>query len=92
MDSDAKILISSASNEDRASRVDIDASFQRVAALHLEERCERAIQWALKMEPSIKYLVVSGGVASNQYVRSRLDMVIKKNGLQLVCPSSQPLY
>lgn len=30
--------------------------------------------------------VVAGGVASNQYVRSRLDMIVKKNGLQLVCP------
>lgn len=30
---------------------------QRVAVLHLEERCERAIEWALKIEPSIKYLV-----------------------------------
>ncbi|KAI4356781.1 hypothetical protein L6164_000773 [Bauhinia variegata] len=83
---DAKIPISSASAEDRVSRADIAASFQRVAVLHLEERCQRAIQWALKMEPSIRYLVVSGGVASNQYVRARLDMVVKKNGLQLLCP------
>ncbi|KAK7390132.1 hypothetical protein VNO78_25431 [Psophocarpus tetragonolobus] len=83
---DAKIPISSASDEDRMSRADIAASFQRIAVLHLEDRCERAIQWALKMEPSIRHLVVSGGVASNQYVRSRLDMVVKKNGLQLVCP------
>lgn len=30
--------------------------------------------------------VVSGGVASNQYVRAQLDMVVKKNDLQLVCP------
>ncbi|KAF9616698.1 hypothetical protein IFM89_031715 [Coptis chinensis] len=65
---------------------------QRVAVLHLEERCERAIDWALRIEPSIKYLVlcilfvVSGGVASNQYVRSRLGEVVKKNDLQLVCP------
>ncbi|PRQ57580.1 putative Gcp-like domain-containing protein [Rosa chinensis] len=29
--------------------------------------------------------VVSGGVASNQYVRARLDQVVKKNNLQLVC-------
>ncbi|XP_061355912.1 probable tRNA N6-adenosine threonylcarbamoyltransferase, mitochondrial [Gastrolobium bilobum] len=86
---DAKIPISSASNEDRLSRADIAASFQRIAVLHLEERCERAIQWALKMEPSIRYLVVSGGVASNQYVRARLDMVVKKNSLQLVCPPPQ---
>lgn len=99
-------------------------SIQRVAVLHLEERCERAIEWALKIEPSIKHLViwtaffffksmlplsvnfpymwritdhnihlvicglqvVSGGVASNQYVRARLDQVVKKNSLQLVCP------
>lgn len=30
---------------------------QRVAVLHLEERCERAIEWALKIEPSVKHLV-----------------------------------
>ncbi|QCE02943.1 probable tRNA N6-adenosine threonylcarbamoyltransferase, mitochondrial isoform X2 [Vigna unguiculata] len=86
---DAKIPITSASKEDRLSRADIAASFQRTAVLHLEERCDRAIQWALKMEPSIRHLVVSGGVASNQYVRARLDMVAKKNGLQLLCPPPQ---
>ncbi|KAA8520501.1 hypothetical protein F0562_014757 [Nyssa sinensis] len=82
----AEIPISSASSQDRISRADIAASFQRVAVLHLEERCERAIEWALKIDPSIKYLVVSGGVASNQYVRSRLNQVVMKNDLQLVCP------
>ncbi|KAL7203720.1 hypothetical protein ACSBR2_016887 [Camellia fascicularis] len=82
----AEIPISSASSEDRRSRSDIAASFQRVAVLHLEERCERAIEWALKIDPSIKCLVVSGGVASNQYVRARLNHVVTKNGLQLVCP------
>lgn len=30
---------------------------QRVAVLHLEERCERAIEWALKIEPSVKHMV-----------------------------------
>lgn len=35
---------------------------------------------------SCLFQVVSGGVASNQYVRAQLDMVVKKNGLQLVCP------
>uniref|UniRef100_A0A0E0RHC6 Glycoprotease 1 n=1 Tax=Oryza rufipogon TaxID=4529 RepID=A0A0E0RHC6_ORYRU len=57
---------------------------QRVAVLHLEERCQRAVEWALKMEPSIKYFVVSGGVASNQYVRTHLNQIAEKNGLQLV--------
>ncbi|XP_021280768.1 probable tRNA N6-adenosine threonylcarbamoyltransferase, mitochondrial [Herrania umbratica] len=83
---DAKVPISCASRQDRSSRADIAASFQRVAVLHLEERCERAIKWALKIEPSIKHLVVSGGVASNQYVRARLDQIVKKYSLQLVCP------
>ncbi|XP_020596912.1 probable tRNA N6-adenosine threonylcarbamoyltransferase, mitochondrial isoform X3 [Phalaenopsis equestris] len=78
--------ISSASFRDRKSRADIAASFQRVAVLHLEERCERAIEWAKEMEPSINCLVVSGGVASNQYVRSRLSYVVEKNHIRLVCP------
>eukprot|EP00262_Sarcandra_glabra_P020625 TRINITY_DN8327_c0_g1_i1.p1 TRINITY_DN8327_c0_g1~~TRINITY_DN8327_c0_g1_i1.p1 ORF type:complete len:473 (+),score=84.38 TRINITY_DN8327_c0_g1_i1:52-1470(+) len=81
-----KISISSANCQDRSTRADIAASFQRVAVLHLEERCDRAISWALKIEPDIKCLVASGGVASNQYVRTRLDHVVKKNGLKLVCP------
>ncbi|VFQ91275.1 unnamed protein product [Cuscuta campestris] len=83
---DARIPISSASSEDRQARADIAASFQRVAVLHLEDKCKRAIEWALKIEPSVNHMVVSGGVASNQYVRDRLNRVIKKNGLQLVCP------
>lgn len=82
----AQIPISSATTQDRSDRADIAASFQRVAVLHLEERCERAIDWAMEMEPSLKYLVVSGGVASNKYVRSRLDQVVKRKSLELVCP------
>ncbi|KAI6706630.1 hypothetical protein NL676_009592 [Syzygium grande] len=82
----AQIPISSATTQDRSDRADIAASFQRVAVLHLEERCERAIDWAMEMEPSLKYLVISGGVASNKYVRSRLDQVVKRRSLELVCP------
>ncbi|KAJ3679849.1 hypothetical protein LUZ60_016127 [Juncus effusus] len=82
----SEIPICEASEEDRKARADIAASFQRVAVLHLEERCQRAIEWALKIDPSIKSLVVSGGVASNKYVRSRLENISEKNGLKLVCP------
>ncbi|ESR58519.1 hypothetical protein CICLE_v10021173mg [Citrus x clementina] len=32
------------------------------------------------------FQVVSGGVASNKYVRARLDRAVKNNSLQLVCP------
>ncbi|CAN1181959.1 Probable tRNA N6-adenosine threonylcarbamoyltransferase, mitochondrial [Linum perenne] len=81
-----EIPISAASDQDRSSRADIAASFQRVAVLHLEERCDRAIGWAKRIEPSIKHLVVSGGVASNKYVRTQLQAVVDKNDLKLVCP------
>ncbi|KAM3344564.1 putative tRNA N6-adenosine threonylcarbamoyltransferase, mitochondrial isoform X2 [Capsicum galapagoense] len=82
----AEISLASASDEERQARADIAASFQRVAVLHLEEKCERAIEWALNIEPSINHLVVSGGVASNKYVRARLDEVVNRKGLKLVCP------
>ncbi|KAG9454545.1 hypothetical protein H6P81_007449 [Aristolochia fimbriata] len=80
------IPISSVNPQERSLRADIAASFQRVAVSHLEERCERAIEWALEIEPTIKCLVVSGGVASNKYVRARLDRLVGRNGLKLVCP------
>uniref|UniRef100_A0A453JWF8 Uncharacterized protein n=1 Tax=Aegilops tauschii subsp. strangulata TaxID=200361 RepID=A0A453JWF8_AEGTS len=48
------IPISSATEEDRQLRANIAASFQRIAVLHLEDRCQRAVEWALKMRPSIK--------------------------------------
>ncbi|VVB03440.1 unnamed protein product [Arabis nemorensis] len=83
---DVKCPVSSATSEDRRKRADIAASFQRVAVLHLEEKCERAIDWALKLEPSIKHMVVSGGVASNQYVRLRLNNIVENKNLKLVCP------
>nr|CAD1818915.1 unnamed protein product [Ananas comosus var. bracteatus] len=70
------IPLSAATFDDRKLRADIAASFQ----------CQRAIEWALKIEPSIKCLVVSGGVASNQYVRCRLNHIVEENGLKLVCP------
>ncbi|KAG0495692.1 hypothetical protein HPP92_000383 [Vanilla planifolia] len=81
-----KDSISSAATPHRKSQADIAASFQRVAVLHLEEKCERAIEWARGLEPSLQCLVVSGGVASNQYVRSRLQQVSERKHLRLVFP------
>uniref|UniRef100_A0A453JWH7 N(6)-L-threonylcarbamoyladenine synthase n=1 Tax=Aegilops tauschii subsp. strangulata TaxID=200361 RepID=A0A453JWH7_AEGTS len=39
------IPISSATEEDRQLRANIAASFQRIAVLHLEDRCQRAVEW-----------------------------------------------
>jgi N6-L-threonylcarbamoyladenine synthase len=78
--------IVAAITEDRKLRADIAASFQRVAVLHLEQRCDRAVEWAKNIEPSINCLVVSGGVASNHYVRMQLAKIVRKHNLKLVCP------
>ncbi|EMS67163.1 putative tRNA threonylcarbamoyladenosine biosynthesis protein Gcp [Triticum urartu] len=40
----------------------------------------------LRANIAASFQVVSGGVASNQYVRARLNHIAEKNGLQLVSP------
>lgn len=67
-------------------KADVAASFQKVAVAHLEERCRRAFDWARESHPNISHLVVAGGVASNQFLRSRLEMVCKDYNAHLVCP------
>lgn len=79
------VHIRDANTEDRQVRANIAASFQRVAVLHLEEKCSRAIEWAKSMSP-IKSLVVSGGVASNKVVRERLGELAERHNLRLSCP------
>ncbi|KAF3577442.1 hypothetical protein DY000_02028926 [Brassica cretica] len=88
---DAKCPVSSATKEDRRNRADIAASFQRVNVLHLEEKCERAIDWAMKLEPSIKHMVVPGGVASNQYVRFRLNNIVENKNLKLTIKTNDQI-
>lgn len=68
------------------TRADIAASFQRVAITHLTERCRRAAAWAKDSNPGMQTLVVAGGVACNQLLRSSLNSVAHEQGLNLVCP------
>ncbi|OAE20663.1 hypothetical protein AXG93_154s1370 [Marchantia polymorpha subsp. ruderalis] len=81
-----EVPLSVATAEDRQIRADIAASFQRVAVQHLEDKCRRAVEWARRLAPSVTSLVVSGGVASNHTVRSRLGALASELDLQLVCP------
>ncbi|CAI0439388.1 unnamed protein product [Linum tenue] len=50
-----------------------------ISAASIQERSSRA-------DIAASFQVVSGGVASNKYVRSRLYTVVEKNDLKLVCP------
>jgi len=70
-------------------KADVAASFQHTVVTHLKDRTARAVEWAKDMEPGISCLVVSGGVASNDSVRSALEEVAKGAGIPLVCPSRE---
>jgi len=67
-------------------KANIAASFQSVAVKHLEQRVRRAFEWARESHPDIRHLVVAGGVASNQYLRGRLESACRDNNAALVCP------
>ena len=73
----------------RNIKADIAASFQKTAAMHLDERVQRAFEWVKESHPDVKHLVVAGGVASNQYLRTRLAKVCKESGAHLVCPPAK---
>ena len=70
----------------RQVRADIAASFQRVAVAHLEERCRRGLEWARETHPSVRQLVVAGGVAANATLRAALHKAAEGAGADLVCP------
>ena len=66
--------------EDR--KRDIAASFQRAAVKALTLKIERALE---KM-PECKTLIVGGGVSANTLVRSEMDRLAAKHGLELIIP------
>eukprot|EP00934_Nitzschia_sp_Nitz4_P004067 Nitzschia sp. Nitz4//scaffold189_size62959//18493//19779//NITZ4_006304-RA/size62959-processed-gene-0.35-mRNA-1//-1//CDS//3329539884//4057//frame0 len=67
----------------RNDRADLAASFQHIAVKHLEQRLKRAIA---QVGDEMKTLAVVGGVAANMEVRSRLDLLCKKHGWEMVVP------
>jgi N6-L-threonylcarbamoyladenine synthase len=70
----------------RQTKADIAASFQRTAAVHLDERVRRGFEWARETHPEVKHLVLAGGVAANKYLRGRLNEACEDNDATLVCP------
>lgn len=62
-------------------KADICASFQYTAALHVEERARHAL--AIFKGNNF---VLAGGVAANQYLRSKLEIVAKEHDMKLMVP------
>jgi N6-L-threonylcarbamoyladenine synthase len=67
--------------KDTGTIADLCASFQRTVGDVLADRCVNAL--AISPLPT---LVVAGGVASNLYLRSRLEAVAAEHGARLVAP------
>ncbi|XP_075790303.1 tRNA N6-adenosine threonylcarbamoyltransferase, mitochondrial isoform X5 [Pelodiscus sinensis] len=68
---------------------DIAAAVQHAVALHIAERTHRAILFCIKtgiLSQTNASLVVSGGVASNQYIRRVLQTVTNATNFNLLCP------
>jgi tRNA threonylcarbamoyl adenosine modification protein TsaD len=63
---------------------DMAASFQRTAAAHLAHKVRQALR--TPQGQGLKQLVVSGGVASNSYIRQVVQEAVERHDVQLVCP------
>lgn len=68
---------------------DACASFQYAVTAEIEDRLKRAIRLFKEKYPNGQHLVVSGGVAANQYLRAHLDELAKENGLIFSAPPIQ---
>ena len=62
-------------------------SFQKCVNEHLEDRLNRAIMWCQKNYLDMKSIVVSGGVACNQAIRSHITQVASLHNLVVHAPS-----
>ncbi|WP_028878170.1 tRNA (adenosine(37)-N6)-threonylcarbamoyltransferase complex transferase subunit TsaD [Terasakiella pusilla] len=65
---------------------DLCAAFQTAAADSLVNRCKNAIKMFKQDYPGGNTLVVAGGVAANQAIRSRLTELCNKEKMQMVAP------
>ncbi|MFA6019109.1 MAG: tRNA (adenosine(37)-N6)-threonylcarbamoyltransferase complex transferase subunit TsaD [Rhodospirillales bacterium] len=63
-------------------KADIAAGFQQAVAEVMADRVAHAIAQA----PGVRHLVVAGGVAANQTIKTRLQAVADKHGLAFAAP------
>eukprot|EP01104_Vermistella_antarctica_P020284 TRINITY_DN8625_c0_g1_i1.p1 TRINITY_DN8625_c0_g1~~TRINITY_DN8625_c0_g1_i1.p1 ORF type:complete len:560 (+),score=72.91 TRINITY_DN8625_c0_g1_i1:151-1830(+) len=68
---------------------DLAASFQETALKHVMDRTSTAFYWLEQNKPATKLLVVSGGVARNSELRSRIIRTAAKHKLRTRFPPSE---
>ena len=67
-------------------KVDICASFQYTAGEAIADRTRHAMQHFSSHYPNSKHFVLAGGVAANQYLRGKLEIVAAEFGMLLIAP------
>ncbi|MCC7046974.1 MAG: tRNA (adenosine(37)-N6)-threonylcarbamoyltransferase complex transferase subunit TsaD [Alphaproteobacteria bacterium] len=67
-------------------RDDVAASFQAAVAEVLEDRAQRAMARFAEEHGSPAPFVISGGVASNRFLRARLAQACERGGFRFVAP------
>ncbi|EDR11791.1 uncharacterized protein LACBIDRAFT_313559 [Laccaria bicolor S238N-H82] len=70
-------------NIDLPTRMAIARAFQKSAMAQLEDKLLLGLQWCQQKDIPVRHVVLSGGVASNQYLRERLHQCILKADLAL---------
>ena len=84
-----------AAGSDSVDDCDIAASFQHAAFTHLEDRLKVALRWCKQaqradmIEELPSCVVVSGGVAANSALRTRLTALGESHGLPIHFPSQR---
>ncbi|KAG9220873.1 hypothetical protein CCMSSC00406_0002527 [Pleurotus cornucopiae] len=73
-------------NLDVSARRGLAHAFQKSAVDQLEDKLSQALLWCANHSADVRGVVVSGGVASNQYLRSRLDEFCLEQSLRTFFP------
>lgn len=62
------------------------ASFQHICCEHILDRLDRAFNWCKQNDQLVAHFVVSGGVASNNYLRKNFKRFANRYNMEFVVP------
>ena len=81
-------ILSPNQRQDDQTRADLCAAFQHTIGVILQDRVGKAIEYFLKKYPSLNAptLVISGGVAANQYLRNILTELTSRYEMRFAAP------
>lgn len=74
---------------DAQTRADIAAGFQAVVCKSLVDRVDHALDWCDEALPTVKTLVIAGGVAANRAIGTALTGLAAKRGRACLVPPAR---